>query len=266
MEKHLHYYTSHSQFSEPTNKPAVSYCAQEDEVHYHQSEPAFPIGFAPGGYLMNDGSYVTYNDITNDQLSLVKGIYIGDNAVTGKHLFVTAESLLNTTTYKFRASDTTLSGDFQSSDFYTSTTNVAGQENKIFASRAPFATEGTINGGTVDWGGESNTEAWLYLIDKYVNVNLSDYPALEYASTHEGYLMGAGEGSLFARNHDAIWNAYTKLTGNSNDFYIWESSFNYQYSEDYSYQYSMWLYPINATPDSKHLGTMNRVCLLIAKS
>ena len=35
MEKHLFYYTSHSQFSEPTNKPAVSYCEQEDEVHYH---------------------------------------------------------------------------------------------------------------------------------------------------------------------------------------------------------------------------------------
>ena len=35
MEKHLFYYTSHSQFNEPTNKPAVSYCDQEDEVHYH---------------------------------------------------------------------------------------------------------------------------------------------------------------------------------------------------------------------------------------
>lgn len=35
MEKHLFYYTSHSQFSEPTDKPAVSYCEQEDEVHYH---------------------------------------------------------------------------------------------------------------------------------------------------------------------------------------------------------------------------------------
>lgn len=35
MEKHLFYYTSHSQFREPTNKPSVSYCEQEDEVHYH---------------------------------------------------------------------------------------------------------------------------------------------------------------------------------------------------------------------------------------
>lgn len=112
---------------------------------------------------------------------------------------MTAESLLNTTTYKFRASSSTLPNDFQSSDFYTSTTNVAGQENKIFAGRAPFATEGTFNDVTVDWGGESNTEAWLYLIDKY-NLDLSEYPALEYASTHEGYLMGGGEGSLFVTN------------------------------------------------------------------
>lgn len=35
MEKYLHYYTQHSQYVEPTNKPAVSYCEQEDEVHYH---------------------------------------------------------------------------------------------------------------------------------------------------------------------------------------------------------------------------------------
>lgn len=35
MEKHLFYYASHSQYSEPTDKPAVSYCEQEDEVHYH---------------------------------------------------------------------------------------------------------------------------------------------------------------------------------------------------------------------------------------
>lgn len=34
MKKHLYYYTQHSQYSEPTNKPAVSYCEQEDEVHY----------------------------------------------------------------------------------------------------------------------------------------------------------------------------------------------------------------------------------------
>lgn len=35
MEKHLHYYAQHSQYVEPTDKPAVSYCEQEDEVHYH---------------------------------------------------------------------------------------------------------------------------------------------------------------------------------------------------------------------------------------
>lgn len=33
--KHLKLFTSHSQFIEPTDKPAVSYCEQENEVHYH---------------------------------------------------------------------------------------------------------------------------------------------------------------------------------------------------------------------------------------
>ena len=36
MEKYLHYYTQHSQYVEPTDKPAVSYCEQEDEIHYNR--------------------------------------------------------------------------------------------------------------------------------------------------------------------------------------------------------------------------------------
>ena len=38
MEKHLFYYTQHSQFVEPISKPSVSYCEQEDEIHYHPIE------------------------------------------------------------------------------------------------------------------------------------------------------------------------------------------------------------------------------------
>lgn len=38
MEKYLYYYTQHSQYVEPTNKPAVSYCEQENEVHYHPNK------------------------------------------------------------------------------------------------------------------------------------------------------------------------------------------------------------------------------------
>lgn len=33
--KNLKLFASHSQFIEPTDKPAVSYCEQENEVHYH---------------------------------------------------------------------------------------------------------------------------------------------------------------------------------------------------------------------------------------
>ena len=32
--KNLRYYTQHSQYVEPIDKPAVSYCEQEDEIHY----------------------------------------------------------------------------------------------------------------------------------------------------------------------------------------------------------------------------------------
>lgn len=36
--KHLKLFASHSQFIEPTDKPAVSYCEQENEVHYHPNK------------------------------------------------------------------------------------------------------------------------------------------------------------------------------------------------------------------------------------
>ena len=37
--KHLKLFASHSQFIEPTDKPAVSYCEQENEVHYSPFDP-----------------------------------------------------------------------------------------------------------------------------------------------------------------------------------------------------------------------------------
>lgn len=37
MEKYLYYYAQHSQYAKPTDRPAVSYCEQEDEIHYHPS-------------------------------------------------------------------------------------------------------------------------------------------------------------------------------------------------------------------------------------
>lgn len=240
----------------------LQYFGKIDNYYYINSNSSKSL---IGNFLMKDLTLKDINDVSD--MSQILGIYIGDNAVTGERLFVTAESLLNTTTYKFRASANTLPNNFQSSDFYTSTTNVAGQENKIFAGRAPFATSGNISATTLDWGGESNTEAWLYLINNKYYLDLSDYPALEYASTHNGYLMGVGEGSLFKTNHDAIWNAYTKLTKSNNEFWSWESSFLFQSSEDTSTQSVL-----NFRSDDTSLNSggnlvgMNRVLLLITLS
>lgn len=41
MEKHLYYYTQHSNYQADSNRnlPNVSYCEQEDEVHYHPASP-----------------------------------------------------------------------------------------------------------------------------------------------------------------------------------------------------------------------------------
>ena len=241
----------------------VQYFGEMDNYYYINNSSNGPKSLI-GNFLMKDLTLKDINDVSD--MSQVLGIYIGDNAITGERLFVTAESLLNTATYKFRASANTLPNNFQSSDFYTSETNVAGQENKVFAGRIPFAISGTVNDITVDWGGESNTEAWLYLINKYT-LDLSDYPALEYASTHNGYLMGAGEESLFVTNHDAIWNAYTKLTEDSGSFYSWGSSFGCQTSTGNSGQAYLGFHPDYAYSDYSYgLGRTTRVCLLITLS
>ena len=57
MEKHLYYYTQHSQYVEPTDKPAVSYCEQENEVHYAAVGSVTLITFTINGtsYQAEDG-------------------------------------------------------------------------------------------------------------------------------------------------------------------------------------------------------------------
>lgn len=220
----------------------------------------FPKNFAPGGYRLKDGTYVTYNDITDSQISQVDSIYIGDDN-DNNHLFVTAESLLNTNTYAFSTS-ATLPDVFQTSDFYTSNQTVTGIPGKIFACCPPFNTQGTVNSVTVDWGGLDNTDSWCSLIETY-NLNLSDYPALKYAAEHTGYIMGGGEAQLFVTNHDAIWASYTKLTGNNSGIYAWESSFGFQVSSAKSNQQGLRFYPSDSNVDRPtSLDTPRRVLLL----
>lgn len=35
MKKHLYYYAQHSQYETPTYQPSISYCGNENEVHYY---------------------------------------------------------------------------------------------------------------------------------------------------------------------------------------------------------------------------------------
>lgn len=65
MEKHLFYYTSHSQFSEPTNKPSVSYCEQEDEVHYAAAGSVTLITFTIAGDTYQAEEGMTWGDWVN---------------------------------------------------------------------------------------------------------------------------------------------------------------------------------------------------------
>lgn len=81
MEKHLFYYTSHSQFSEPTNKPAVSYCEQEDEVHYHPIPSPKDI---VGSVAYYDGSSVKF--ALKDDYTSTMGTPIGVVVIPQSHM------------------------------------------------------------------------------------------------------------------------------------------------------------------------------------
>lgn len=80
MEKYLHYYTQHSQYVEPTNKPAVSYCDQEDEVHYIPRATTFT--FILDGYLEYQAEEgMTWGEWVNSSYN-TNGFHIGTFGTT----------------------------------------------------------------------------------------------------------------------------------------------------------------------------------------
>ena len=63
--KHLKLFASHSQFIEPIDKPAVSYCEQENEVHYAAAGSVTLITFTINGTSYQAEEGMTWGDWVN---------------------------------------------------------------------------------------------------------------------------------------------------------------------------------------------------------
>lgn len=189
-----------------------------------------------GDYLMNDNSYVKYANLTSAQYANVVGIFVGRNPITHKKLFVRLSDLKSTTTYKFYKTKTIWNLGFQS---YQTDNFTNGQSGKIFGYHPIESIENWAPQNGRDFGGRSNTEAWLSQINS-LGLTLSDFPALNFVTsqTDNSYLPSNGEQSLMAYNYNRINNSYKKaanVTTNLNTWY-WSSSFSGQDSAGYSRQ------------------------------
>lgn len=62
--KHLNYFNSHSEYTDPTIRPNVSYCKQEDEVHYNPVD--YSKNYFTIKYISNNNSNISLNFIPGD--------------------------------------------------------------------------------------------------------------------------------------------------------------------------------------------------------
>lgn len=92
MEKHLFYYTQHSQYVEPTDKPAVSYCEQEDEVHYAAAGSVTLITFTIAGDTYQAEEGMTWQQWTDSSYNVVANPYIGAGTVNNGKWYADLES------------------------------------------------------------------------------------------------------------------------------------------------------------------------------
>ena len=83
MEKHLFYYIQHSQYNEPTDKPAVSYCEQENEVHYAAAGSVTLITFTIASISYQAEEGMTWGEWVNSSYNtggyIISDIYVTDS-------------------------------------------------------------------------------------------------------------------------------------------------------------------------------------------
>lgn len=95
MNKYLTIFGSHSQYVEPEVKPNVSYCIQEDEVHYNPL-PAFILVNFTVPENEEDTLVWLYNNVG------VKFIEIDNEIVTPTETDTSNNLMLKRCLYKFR--------------------------------------------------------------------------------------------------------------------------------------------------------------------
>ena len=93
MEKHLFYYTSHSQYVEPTDKPAVSYCEQEDEVHYVAAGSVTLITFTINSKPYQAEEGMTWQQWVDSEYNVVEDPYTGQNSINNGNWYVSGNEI-----------------------------------------------------------------------------------------------------------------------------------------------------------------------------
>jgi len=201
--------------------PGIAWVRQGDTVYFNvgtqeEDDKEIPVYVALklGSFLLSDKkTVVSQASITESQKADVIGIFVGVNKMTNKPMFASVKALTDnelTTPIAFcngilgRVSNGNdvyrLKGEPSSYSFYeVNSTDVVGEEGKIAITNLNTSDQNTSVAKTRavhDFGGISNTNAWLSQIESIEGVEISDFPVFNLLKSNfdsDWYLPSAGE-------------------------------------------------------------------------
>ena len=201
--------------------PGIAWIRQGDTVYFNvgtQEEDGKEIpvytALKIGSFLLSDKkTVVSQASITESQKADAIGIFVGVNKMTSKPMFASVKALTDdelTTPIAFcngilgKTSDGKdayrLKGEPSSYSFYeVNSTDVVGEEGKIAITNLNASDQNTTVTRTRavhDFGGISNTNAWLSQIESIEGVEISDFPVFDLLKSKfdsDWYLPSAGE-------------------------------------------------------------------------
>lgn len=157
MEKHLFYYTQHSQYSEPANKPAVSYCEQEDEVHYNPIPSPKDI---VGSIAYYDGSTVKF--ALKDDYTSAMGTPIGVVVIPKSHMEDGKCRIMSLANMSYKTPETGTLVGTNNSDAQTAGANLMwGVPNNDIAELTNYNKVVTVDGATTADYGYLPSDWWV---------------------------------------------------------------------------------------------------------
>ena len=157
MEKYLYYYTQHSQYVEPTNKPAVSYCEQEDEIHYHPIPSPKDI---VGSVAYYDGSTVKF--ALKEDYTSTMGTPIGVVVIPKSHMEDGKCRVMSLANMSYKTPETGTLVGTSNADAQTAGANLMwGVYNNDIAELTNYDKVVTVDGATTAEYGYLPSDWWV---------------------------------------------------------------------------------------------------------